>query len=422
MIGHLLVMALAAAGQSHAEVPGGCIGLEQAVTLATSGDPRIGRADAAFDRARAQVRIERAAGRPQLSAFARSGIGDGDGVQADNEFDNRLGLRLSQRLYSFGRTGLAVGAAELRAAGEREGIRAARLQVAGEAGERFLLIARGLEKVKAAEAMIAYYAKDAEQVGRRLDAGLLKRSEASGILAEAARARARAAEERLRVEQERTALETLIGVAAPCVVPDAGEAFLRIRQPPALQAALSEAEARSPAIAARTAEAAAAQLDRKREGRGGLPDIGVSGTSALDFNRDRGIERVSRFGLDVTAPIFQGGQIGGRRDAASAQARLIGYEVQVEKRTVANDVTIAWTRTRDLAPIAELNRQTVAALGDQAVAVEREYEAGLVTLTDLIEVRRNEYTGRLAEIDARYDLLLERLRLLRLTARLLEGE
>ena len=71
---------------------------------------------------------------------------------------------------------------------------------------------------------------------------------------------------------------------------------------------------------------------------------------------------------------------------------------------------------RDLAPIAELNRQTVSELGHQAAAVEREYGAGLATLTDLVEVRRNEYAARLTEIDARYDLLLERLRLLRLTA------
>jgi outer membrane protein len=418
-----LGLCLPAAAHAQAQASQACVGLAQAITLATSSDPRIGRADAAMDRARAQVRIERAGARPQLSAFVRSGVGDGNGVQVDNEFDNRVGVRVSQRLFSFGRTRLAIDAAQLRADGEREGIRGTRLAVASDVGQRYLGIARATEKVAAAITMIDYYARDSEQVGRRLQAGLLKQSEASGIRAEAARARARAAEERLRVEQERTALETLIGQPAACILPNGSDMIAQMPQPPGLADALAEAEQRSPALAARAAEAAAARLDRTREARRGLPDVGVSGASALDFNRSPGgLDRVSRVGIDVTAPLYQGGQINGRRDAAAAQARLLDFELAAEQRDLANEVSIAWLRIRDLAPVAELNRETLAALREQAAAVEREYENGLVTLTDLIEIRRNEYNGRLAEIDARYDVTFERLRLLRLTGRLLNEE
>lgn len=106
----------------------------------------------------------------------------------------------------------------------------------------------------------------------------------------------------------------------------------------------------------------------------------------------------------------------------SAQARILDFELAGERRALTSEVTIAWTRTRSLAPIAELRAATLGALTEQARAIEREYENGLLTLTELIEVRREEFQGQLAEIDARYELLRERLKLLRLTARLVDGQ
>lgn len=149
-----------------------------------------------------------------------------------------------------------------------------------------------------------YYSLDASEVDRRLELGLLKLSEASGVRAEATRAAATEAEERLLVAQERAALAALLGRDAGCIESARDERFLAARQPPALVEALDEAARRSPALIAGEAELAAATLDRRREARAALPDIGVSGVSALAFGREgRGIDRTSRIGLDLNAPL-----------------------------------------------------------------------------------------------------------------------
>jgi outer membrane protein TolC len=97
---------------------------------------------------------------------------------------------------------------------------------------------------------------------------------------------------------------------------------------------------------------------------------------------------------------------------------MAAYEVADARRSLLQEVTVSWTRLRDLGPVAELDRQTYVALAEQAAAIEREYDAGLVTLTELIEARQDEHQARLTEIETRYELLEERLRLLQLTARL----
>ena len=397
-----------------------CVTLERAIALSLERDPRIGRAAAGARRAEAQVRVERSNDRPQLSAFARSGFGEGGSIRADNQFDNRAGLRVSQRLYSFGRSQLAIGAAEQRAAGSRYGVRAAELEVVAEASERFLGIQRGEERIAAAEAMSADYERDLAQVDRRLEVGLIKLSEASGLRAEAARARARVVEERLAVQQERTALAAVTGAPA-CIVAEPEQGMLVGRQPPSLQVALDEADLNSPELSARAAELSAARLDQRREARERLPDIGVSGVVAFDLARnDPNLDggRSSRLGLDITMPLYQGGRTAARAAAAAGAAESLDFALRSERRLTAQEVEIAWIRTRELAPIAELNGQTLAALQAQAAATEQEYVNGLATLTELIEVRRQEHQGRLADIDARYELMNERLRLLRLTARI----
>lgn len=407
--------------QTEPGAPVGCLELGGAINLALARDYRIQRAAALRDAATARVDVERAAGRPQVSTFIRSGLGNGAGIRADNEFDNRVGVRGSQLLFDFGRTGLAVSAARQRALGEQEKIRLAQFESAFEVGQRLVAMARSSEKIDATAAIKSYYERDASQVNRRLEFGLLKASEASGIRAEYARAAARDAEQRLRLEQERAALASLVGQTETCVAHQNVERALRTAQPGELALAIDEAEQVSPVLASRRLEIEAAQLDARRAGRENLPSIALSGTSAFDFNSGFNDRPQSRIGFDVSTPIYQGGEVGARTRIANAETRMLEAEYSEERRLLSDEVTLSWLRVRDLAAISQLNDANRLALAEQAAATEREYAQGLVTLTELIDIRRNEYEGKIAEIDARHDLLIERLRLLHLTGRLIEG-
>lgn len=387
------------------------------MTLAVGHDARMGLAEARVDRAQADVSIERAADRPQISAFARSGLGDG--VQADNELDNRFGLRVSQRLFSFGRGRLSREAAALRERSARFDVESAREEIAAEAAVHFLSAARAKEEAAASLLMNAYYERAAAEVPRRLGAGLLKRSEATGVQAEFARFRVRQNSAELQLQQQRTRLTTMTGVEIECIAQEGADDLLRRMLPPTYESAIDDALDGSPTIRSREANVRAANLDRERLSRARLPDIGISGTSALGYgDRTGGWDNANRVGLDINMPIYSGGQIRGRTAAAAAEARISESQLEAQRRTIEEETRLAWESIVQLRQVVRLSEEMLEALIAQSAALQEEYEHGLVTLTELIEAKQEEFQGRLAEIDSRYDLLEQQLQLTRLTGRL----
>ena len=409
---------LAGAGAAQASIDeSACMALDRVMTLAVGHDARMELAGARVERAEADLSIERSADRPQISAFARTGLGDG--VQADNEFDNRVGVRVSQRLFSFGRGRLSREAATLRERAARFDVDSAREEIAAEAAVHFLAAARAKEEAEASHLMNSYYERAAAEVPRRLGAGLLKRSEATGVQAEYARFRVRRNSAELQIQQQRTRLATMTGVEVECISQESAPDLLRRMLPPTYEAAIDEALDGSPAIRSREANVRAADLDRERLSRARLPDIGVSGTSALGFNdRAGGWDNANRIGLDINMPIYSGGQISGRTAAAAAELRISESQLEAQRRAVEEETRLAWESIVQLRQVVRLSEEMLEALVAQSAALQEEYENGLVTLTELIEAKQEEFQGRLAEIDARYDLLEQQLQLTRLTGRL----
>ena len=53
----------------------------------------------------------------------------------------------------------------------------------------------------------------------------------------------------------------------------------------------------------------------------------------------------------------------------------------------------------------------------QSDAVDREYAAGVATLSDVLDARRREYDAIIADIDTRFQLAVEQLNLIKLCGR-----
>ncbi len=402
---------------ADAQDTGQCLAFGPAITVASRHDSRAALAQARADRASAELDLEKGTNRPQFSAFARSGIGDG--FQADNEFDNRFGLRVSQRLFSFGRGRLARDAASQREQAAQYDIGTMRTEIAAEAATRFLAAARAEDEAASLAEMNLYYERAAAEAPVRLQAGLLKQSEAVGVEAENARLRVRQSSATLRARQQQTFLSTLIGQMVSCINSPTAPDLLRTLQPPNLDGALSESATASPELRSLQAQVNAAELDRRRLARSRLPEIGVSGTSALNFgNNANGFTNSNRLGLDVNLPLYQGGQIAARTAAAGAEGRIVRAELETRRRAIEEETRIAWLSVSQQREVVRLSEQMLGALTAQTTALQREYDLGLVTLTEVIDAKRQEADGRLAAITARYDLLESQLRLASLTGRI----
>ncbi|MET0238717.1 MAG: TolC family protein [Sphingobium sp.] len=391
---------------------GQCLAVIPAIVAAATGDPRVGQALAGADRSRAELRIARGAYLPSLSAFNRVGTGV-DSFRAESQLDNRAGLRASQLVFDFGQTDARRAAARARLTGAEERADQQRLDVAAEAAQRHFGIARAEDRVAAAQGMTTYYTRQTGTVDDQLQVGLLKRSEAAAIRAEAARAAASEAEEKLNAEQERTALQTLVQKPVPCVDRQSAAAYVGGTLPSALPDVIAVALDRSPELRSATAAARAAELDVKQEMRSHLPEVSLSGTATYDYGFEGAPSaRASRIGIDVAMPLLQGGQLAGQTQARQADARAASFELEGRRRRLIENVTLSWTRAERLQEVARLQQQAADAAAVQATALGEEFDARLVTLDELIDARRNEYQLRLASIDALYQWRVERLNLL----------
>ncbi|MFI4897977.1 MAG: TolC family protein, partial [Phycisphaerales bacterium JB059] len=122
-------------------------------------------------------------------------------------------------------------------------------------------------------------------------------------------------------------------------------------------------------------------------------------------------EFVSSVAADITAPIFRGGRLRAREEAANAlQRQAIGEFASVAlqafgevENALANE---RFLRARE-ASLAAASERLVSASN---AAISR-YEQGLLTILDLQQVRRSDYSTRSLLLGVRFELIRQRLNL-----------
>ena len=414
-----LLRAIPELAPSNTEKAGQCLSFNATLARVVENDPRIAEAASALDVQEAELSMARANRLPQIESFSRAGLGDG--LQAENLIDNRVGVRVSQRIFGFGAGRFERRAAAARAEAAGHDINAARLAVAVEAAEAYMSALRAKARRAAAARIESYYARDAAMAERRLAKGLLTIAEANSIRAEFALAEANSAREDLRIAQESARLSSLLGAPFACGVEPSVSAFLEARRPPTFDEAALEAVARSPSLNAARATIREAQAESRRAGRAGLPQLSIGGTLAYDYDDARdAFERNDRFGLDISAPIFQGGR--NRFAKRRAQARARGAEARLarEEQALREHLSVSWARVYHLHSVLIKQGAARDSFAELSAAAEREFELGALTAPELVNAKRDYYNAVLSEIDVRFELYAQELSLIADTGRLLD--
>ena len=409
---------LAVSPLPHADDIAQCFAFEEALAQAVENDPRIAEAVSQFDIQRAELSLTRASRFPQLESFSRAGLGNG--LEAENQIDNRLGVRLSQRVFGFGAGRFERRAASARADEALHDVDAARGAVAIEAAEAYMALLRARARREATLEIEKFYARDAEMARRRLDRNLLTISEANTIFAELAQAEAQRAREDLRIAQETERLRSLLGAPFACGEEASLSAFLDLRLPESLELAAGEAVSRSPALNAARAAIRSARAESRRAGRAALPQLSVGGVVTYDYDDvDNRFERNERVGFDISAPLFEGGRNRFAKRSAEARARRAEAGLAREERALREHLAVSWARAFHLRTV--LVKQIVArdSFAKLSAAAEREFELGALTAPELVDVKRDYYTAVLTEIDVRFELYAQELSLIADAGRLI---
>ncbi|RJY09096.1 TolC family protein [Aurantiacibacter aquimixticola] len=345
-----------------------CPGIAQTIQLTLSRDPRLLGSDAQIAAAQAQYKIERSAGRPQISAFARSGLGDG-GQLLNAQSDNEAGVQLRQILFDFGRISAATRAARADievAAFDRQSVER---DVALQAAFAFFDLAEAVDLIVLAERQALIFSEDAELAQRALENQLITGGAAAQIVAGSATAENDRLLAELAATSARSELLSLTGLDYRCPrnlplrdvqTPGPSQRF------PSALALLEHLQLGAPqllsaraAISAQRARVAEAARDRFPE-----LDLGAFASARYNEDLDEVVER-NRVGVTLTIPIYQGGQFSARRELEEARLASAEADLGSVERALTEQVVRAY---REI----ELQREILAQLDVAGRALEEQ--------------------------------------------------
>lgn len=178
---------------------------------------------------------------------------------------------------------------------------------------------------------------------------------------------------------------------------DPGEVFelrgdLRSRPVPSLAELLTSAADR-PDLRARASELREAEADAQLGDGFTWPDVGVR----LGYQREEGAD-IPLAGLSVSLPIFARGQE--LRATGAVRARRLRLELAAQRRAIETEVRAAFEAYERLADGADvLQRDALPLLDDNDSLARRSFEAGELSLTDYLVVRREMLEARIDQVD-----------------------
>jgi protease secretion system outer membrane protein len=410
-----------------------------ACTLA-HGQPSAGFA-AAFDAALANDAEYRAArfeleSREQGVPIARAGLLPSlaanyseSRVQGDRESLNFLGQEFSQRLdYRNPVTSLQLRAPlfNLEAINRYQSARAQ------AEGARSVFVARGQELldrlgtayaqrlfaeeiVALAQAQVEAYKGQSEMAVRRFAAGEGTRTETAEAAASLAFSRAQLVE---ATDQRDVAQRTLARITGQQNLPLRGLAA-DARQLPLpytdAQAWIDVAFERNPNIQARRHQLESARYEVDRNRAGHFPRVDFV-ASAVDSQNEsistlNQQARLYSAGVQVSIPIFSGGGVDASVTQAVAEVSRTESQLDSDQRTLAVEVRRQFQATQTGRAKIEALKEAVDASAVALEGARRSLSAGVRTTADVLDAVRRLFLSRRDFAQARYEVLLARLRL-----------
>jgi NodT family efflux transporter outer membrane factor (OMF) lipoprotein len=395
--------------------PGGVVGdgwlaelgdpaLGPLVEEALAHNPDLAVAAARWDEARALLRVAGALLQPRLDGFAGSLRSDAGESPPASRHD--LGLQVGWEPDLWGRLRADRAAAVARAAASRGTWAFARQSLAAAVAEAWFLalaanrqLAIQLDLVQA-ERFIAEVTRDKIDVGAasRLEADV---AEANLALAEDAVAQGEAA-----VVAARHALEILLGRYPAAEIDVQGELPGVPPVPPA--GIPSELLERRPDIVAAEQLVAAAFHDVTAARAARLPRVLLTASLGTLLDPRATIWSI---GADLLAPLYTGGELEGRVDAALARGRAALARYVATARAAFREVEASLANERLLALRQRQLELASERLRSASGIAEDRYRAGIIGILDLTQVRRQDFDTRAQLVRVRSERLRQRIRL-----------
>ena len=337
--------------------------------------------------------------RPTVNAEAAAGAGIDD-----NHNDGRLlglaELRITQPIYTGGRTGAAVNQAEKLVQAQRAQLVAAEQQVLLQSVTAYMDVVRAAAVLTLNENNEKVVRDQRDSARRRRSAGAASDTDVSQAESRLALAGAQRTQADAALKSARATYRQLIG-ADPTTL-----------TPPALPTSLPASEDEAVAAAAGHPAVVAAEF-AERAARDGVdvvlgemrPQVSVEGDLMTNKETARILAR-------VTIPLYQAGGVDARARSSKETYGERRFDTETEQRQTAAEAAAAWyALDAARAQIDSFDSQVTTA--KQALAgTRRDHDAGTRTLLDVLDAQQELLGAQTNLAGARHDQVVAAYRLL----------
>ncbi|KQW83871.1 TolC family outer membrane protein [Brevundimonas sp. Root1279] len=385
--------------------------LQEAIALAYQTNPTL-LAQRANQRALDESIVQARAGlRPQLDVtvsaeYARTW----NETLPDTETDGGgASIGLSQTLWTGGRIGHGITAAEADILAGRENLRDTEQTVLAAVIQSYADVIRDTEILRIRQANLTVLQRQLDEATARFEVGEITRTDVAQSEARLAQSEADLANAQAQLSVSRAGYASVVGQSPGDLAPMPVLPGVPTDFDSALETALIDNPGvRGALYNLRSAEAAVARARSEY-----LPSASINASyggsvSAVDQFLDLADNTQFRAGATLSVPLFTGGLNGSRVAQALERANAAQITVEGQRRNTLQDVSSAYAQTLSARSTLQAGTEAVRAATVAAEGVRQEAQVGLRTTLDVLNqelelrnaevtlasARRNEYVAQ----------------------------
>jgi outer membrane protein len=384
--------------------------LRDAIALAYQTNPSL-LAQRANQRALDESIVQARAGlRPRLDVTISGNHAQTYGNMAGFDGDSAsASIGLSQTLWSGGRIGHGITAAEAEILAGRENLRDIEQSVLASVIQAYADVIRDTEILRIRQANLGVLQRQLEEASARFEVGEITRTDVAQSEARLAQSEADLANAQAQLSVSRASYAAVVGQSPGDLAPMPALPGVPTDFDDALSVALLDNPGiRAAAYSLRAAEANAAAAKAEY-----MPSARLTASysgSNTDFDRIGDIGDTTRLtaGATVSVPLFTGGLNSSRVAQSLERANVAQINVEGERRNTLRSVSSAYAQALSARSSLDAGTEAVRAATVAAEGVRQEAQVGLRTTLDVLNqelelrnaeitlasARRNEYVAQ----------------------------
>lgn len=370
--------------------------IKEAILRAFARNPKIAQASAQIQVGKANLSEAESAWFPQIALTGNAGRTHRTDSAGSLNSNAAAGLNLKQLLWDFGKTGGSIDEQENLSTSYQYDLYTTLNQVGMETLQSYLQVKRYQALAKAAERNRRSLESVREMAKLRAGAGLSSQSDVLQASTRIAAMNATFEQYQAQMRSAQASLSVLTGVISdnlPDLPDDLMKQKISLKSLPYDQNnAVRSAQAKQLASEERIRQARAQHY----------PTISVQ-AGRTRYQNDNGDYWDDEVQLVVDAPLYQGGAVSARVDAAEGDRANARAQVEASKLDVNQKAATAWADLTGAQQRQQAGELQLLSAGQARGVYRDEYQLSKRSLNDLLSVEQDVFSAESAAIVARYD-------------------